>query len=160
MRISCESSQFGISGEYLGRDNRKSYFGVAANQNWHLKCLVPSAENLRYWKFRYVHVSKGFWAISGMNTVCQLVEFLRALPSLTGLKIYPRFSPDHVGVLHWALSTECFPSVSKFCMPSSLRDMRPGQDMAYRFTVKSRHGRRESPRSRGVMWMVRPNSAG
>ncbi|KAJ7813865.1 hypothetical protein B0H14DRAFT_2851825, partial [Mycena olivaceomarginata] len=75
---------------------------------------------------RSVHISLKSWSPSGdMETVFLFIEFLRALPNLTGLQIYHGVPWLMVPIFSYAFADASFPAVTALAIPDSLTSILP-----------------------------------
>ncbi|KAJ7304628.1 hypothetical protein DFH08DRAFT_945122 [Mycena albidolilacea] len=75
---------------------------------------------------RSVHISLKSWSPSGdMETVFLFIEFLRALPNLTGLQIYNGVPWLMVPIFSYAFADASFPALTALAIPDSLTSILP-----------------------------------
>jgi hypothetical protein len=70
--------------------------------------------------FRYLHVSMRSWSSENMATCFHFVDFLRALPNLAGLQIYPGLSMSLVPIISYAFASTSLPIITALAIPDSL----------------------------------------
>ncbi|KAF8181210.1 hypothetical protein K438DRAFT_1976306 [Mycena galopus ATCC 62051] len=72
-----------------------------------------------------VHISMSTWSPAEMETIFLFVEFLRALPNLTGLQIYHGFAWNVGPIVPYAFSNVSLPNVTALSVPDVLDGILP-----------------------------------